>query len=295
MRRAFLEAWPRARYEQPRVEDIDIQWARVAPGKIVVASSTRTFLHEQALHGGGPFSGRPRDEASLHVTKRLLDGAVGAAQRVEVPPSPPAPLTPLRWAWRLAGYYHTTHATPPLMTEAGRRFTAESRASLAAWAERKSRDERGHDDLALRDLSALGYDARAFVAACVPETAAALVVFFASLVRGSGDAARSAGYAYALERLAATRSLGEVRAVKALLPPDVDATRCLRVHSATGSDADHVEDIVELAAHLSHHERELIAAAAYETTLIGRLPRGPSRSEEDLADLFAPHRVANRA
>jgi len=277
------------------MNDVEIRWARVAPGKVVVATRFRVMLHEEQDYFSPPFSLPDPSPASLEVTKLLLDGAVGAAQRAEVPKAPAAPLTPLRWTFRLAGYYHTTHATPPLMAEAAARFRAEDRPALAAWAEKKVRSESGHDELALRDLAALGYDARALVAACVPETAAALVAFFASLVRGPGDAARSVGYAYTLERLAATRSKTEVNTVQNLLSPNIDATRCLRVHSGAGTDVDHVEDIVALAAGLSHSEREAIAAAAYETTLIGRIPRGPFWSEEELAELFAPYRLSKHA
>ncbi len=277
------------------VQDSDIEWARIAPGKIVVASPSRAFLHEEELAFGGPFSVPPEGPASLEVTRHLLDAAVGVAQR-EGPAPPQRSLSLAAWIHRLAGYFHTTQATPPLMIEAAARFEMEGRAELSAWAERKSRDERGHDELALRDLTSLGYDARALVAACVPETAARLVDFFTKTVRGPGEAARCVGYAFTLERLASTRSAAEVRAVQALLPPGIDATRCLRVHSGVGTDADHVEDIVALAASLSHREREAIAAAAYETTRIGRSAQGHApRSEEDLARMFEPFRVVSRS
>lgn len=274
------------------MQESDLTWARIAPGKIVVATSTRAFLHEDTSAFGGPFSIPPEGPASLAATRFLLDGAVGAAQR-EGPAPPRRALTLAGWVHRLAGYFHTTHATPPRMIEAAERFEAEGRAALAAWALGKSRDERGHDELALRDLASLGYDARALVTAHVPETAAALVDFFTACVRGPGDPARSVGYAYALERLAATRTMAEVRAVQAVLPKGIDATRCLRVHSAAGTDADHVDDIVTLVAGLSHDERERITQAAYETTRIGRITRGEiARSDDDLSALFEPFRVA---
>ena len=273
------------------MQDSDITWARIAEGKIVVATSARAFLHEEERAFGGPFSVPPEGPASLAATRNLLDGALGVAQR-EGPAPPRRELTLAGWIHRLAGYFHTTHATPRLMIEARERFEAEGRAALAAWAHEKSRDEHGHDALALRDLASLGYDARALVAAHVPETAAALVDFFTSLVRDPGDPARCVGYAFALERLAATRSAAEVRAVQAVLPSGVDATRCLRVHSAAGTDADHVDDIVTLASGLAHGEREAIARAAYETTRIGRIARGSvARSDDDLSVMFEPFRV----
>ncbi|HVK65634.1 MAG TPA: iron-containing redox enzyme family protein [Polyangium sp.] len=282
---------PKAEEESPIVQDSDITWARIAEGKIVVATSARAFLHEEERAFGGPFSVPPEGPASLAATRNLLDGALGVAQREGAAP-PRRELTLAGWIHRLAGYFHTTHATPRLMIEAAARFEAEGRAALAAWAHEKSRDEHGHDALALRDLASLGYDARALVAAHVPETAAALVDFFTSLVRAPGDPARCVGYAFALERLAATRSAAEVRAVQAVLPSGVDATRCLRVHSAAGTDADHVDDIVTLASGLAHGEREAIARAAYETTRIGRIARGSvARSDDDLSVMFEPFRV----
>ncbi|MRG95497.1 hypothetical protein [Polyangium spumosum] len=277
------------------MQDSDITWARIAPGKVVVATGARAFLHEDTSAFGGPFTIPPEGPVSLAATRHLLEGAVGVAQR-EGPAPPRRALTLPGWIHRLAGYFHTTHATPPLMIEARARFEAEGRAALAAWADEKSRDERGHDELALRDLVSLGYDGRALVAAHVPETARALVDFFTSLVRGPGDPARCVGYAFALERLAATRSAAEVRAVAAVIPDGIDATRCLRVHSAAGTDADHVDDIVTLVAGLSHDEREAITRAAHETTRIGRSTRGEiARSDDELSAVFEPFRVARKS
>ena len=275
------------------MQDSDITWARIAPGKIVVATSARAFLHEDTSAFGGPFSIPPEGPASLAATRHLLDGAVGVAQR-EGPAPPRRTLTLVGSIHRLAGYFHTTHATPPRMIE--------RRGALRGGGARGARGVGGGEitgragarRVALRDLASLGYDARALVAAHVPETAAALVDFFTSLVRGPGDPARCVGYAFALERLAATRSAAEVRAVQAVLPPGIDATRCLRVHSAAGTDADHVDDIVTLAAGLSHDEREAIARAAYETTRIGKMTRGEiTRSKDNLSALFEPFRVAH--
>jgi len=76
------------------------------------------------------------------------------------------------------------------------------------------------------------------------------------------------------------------------LPEGVDATRCLRVHSATGTDHDHVADIVAVAASLAHDERERIAAAAYRTTLLAIAPPAAANlSEEELSRLLAPFRI----
>jgi hypothetical protein len=177
------------------------------------------------------------------------------------------------------------------MAEAERRFEASGRAGLAAWAGRKVRDEAGHDLLALRDLAALGYDAPALVRSIVPPAPAALVEHFEALV-AADDPAGVMGYAYALERLATTRDGRYLARVKALLPEGVDATRCLRVHSAVGTDDDHVADIVAVAAALSHDERERIATAAYRTTLLAASPPAAANlPEEELSRMLAPFRV----
>ncbi len=61
------------------------------------------------------------------------------------------------------------------MAEAAERFAAIGRLVLAEYAKLKSFDEGGHDELALDDLRALGYDAERVVESLVPSTAASLV------------------------------------------------------------------------------------------------------------------------
>jgi len=59
--------------------------------------------------------------------------------------------------WRLAGYYHTTHATPRLMAEAAARFATSGRYALARYALEKVRDEGGHDELALMAITQIAF------------------------------------------------------------------------------------------------------------------------------------------
>jgi pyrroloquinoline quinone (PQQ) biosynthesis protein C len=257
---------------------IAMEWAEVAPGCIVVATAERVWLHTPVFSGQPDLFALPMEgPGGVETTRRLLDGAIGAAGRrkpAQAPaPPPPAPqaappLTPARWAWRLAGYYQTTHATPRLMAAAAERFAAAGRAALAAWAREKVRDEAGHDRLALRDLDALGYDAARVVDALVPPTAAALVRYFEARVLEDDDPIGCVGYAYALERLALERGARDIAAVEAILPRGVVATRCLRVHSAAGSDAAHVEETVRLVSQLTAGERTRVARACYETAAI---------------------------
>jgi hypothetical protein len=248
---------------------IAMEWAEVAPGRVVVATADRIWVHARVFHGQpDPFALPMEDAGSVETTRRLLDGAIGAAGRDAPRPAARPSLTPARWAWRLAGYYQTTHATPRLMATAAERFAAAGREILAAWARDKVREETGHDRLALRDLAAMGYDSDRVVDHLAPPTAVALVRYFEARVLQDDDPVGCVGYAYALERLALERGAPDIAAVEAILPPGVMATRCLRVHSSTGSDAAHVEDTVQLVARLSAPERIRVARACYETTAI---------------------------
>lgn len=277
------------------MDTFTMEWAEVAPGTFVVATADRAWIHARELSGGVDAFALPMQGAGTPATTRnLLDAAVGAGQRAGIDElhagahGEPPPLTPLRWVWRLAGYYHTTHATPRLLDEAAARFASEGREALAAWARERSREERGHDELARRDIVAMGYDASRVVKALRPEPALALVGYFEGAVRGP-DAAACVGYAYALERIASARGAGYVARVEALLPPGVLATRCLRVHSGAGSDAGHVEDTIAVVAGLSAMERAKIALACYETAaLCYRAPQGGYLSEDALHQRIAP-------
>jgi hypothetical protein len=231
---------------------------------------------------------------SVATTGSLLEAVVRLGARASAGPEPQAPaeppLTPVRWAYRLCGFYQTTRVTPPLMREAAARFAGAGRAALHRWAEVKAREEHGHDALALRDLHDLGYDAEAVVQAVVPPVQAALVRSFEQLVRAD-DPVGCVGYAYALERLALDVGADEIARVEAALPRAVRATRCLRVHSAAGSDREHVRETVQLVAGLSPEERSRIAAAAYETAaLCHARPAGEPAGEEVLERLLSPFR-----
>ncbi|OLE53200.1 MAG: hypothetical protein AUG51_14355 [Acidobacteria bacterium 13_1_20CM_3_53_8] len=247
---------------------MSLEWVRVTPEVVVAATAERVWLHQvKTFDPSDPFTQPMRGEGSFATTGHLLDGVICAAQRSITKVERTPPLTLYRWAWRLAGYYHTTHVTPRLMIEAAERFAAAGRTRLAQYAARKAQDEKRHDELALRDLQALGYQAELLVEHLIPSTAARLVEYFSSCVHAP-DPAGCIGYSYALERLAVAVSKDYIEQVKAVLPPGVRATRCLRVHSAMGSDARHLGDAIEIIASLTASERERVALACYETTRI---------------------------
>src|SRR5215510_934907 len=253
-----------------------IEWAQLTPETVVVATRECSWLHQlDAFDPDDPFARPMQCVGSLATTRNLLDGAISAAQQIAqetVSQEGGRPqLTEARWVWRLAGYYHTTHATPRLMAEAAARFAAAGRHALASYALEKVRDEGGHDELALADLRALGFCAEAVVAELVPPTASALVDYFALCVRAANPVG-CVGFAYALERLAVTNGRDYIRQVEAALPSGARATRCLRVHSAASADANHVEDALKVTAALPAEDRRLVARACYETALIACSP-----------------------
>lgn len=271
-----------------------MEWAAVAPGRIVVATAQQAWVHQPVFPGYLDMFDAPMQGAgSALTTRRLLDGAIAAAAQ-QAPARDRPPLTPARWAWRLAISYHTTHATPRLMAIAAERFAAAGRDALAAWARQKATEESGHDQLALRDLEAMGYGG--VVEHLMPPVARALVTYFEARVTGDDDPVGCAGYAYTIERLALLRGRQDIAAVEAILPPGVKATRCLHVHSAVGSDARHVEEAIALVAGLDAAERSRVARACYETSAICFAPReGGDFTEEALVRALDAARPQNRS
>lgn len=252
-----------------------LEWLEISPGLTLVATATRAFLHVPQAFGTDPFREPMRGDGAADTSHWLLEGAIVAGGRAfeaqRVAPGSElrshAPLSATHWAYRLAGYFHTTDATRRLLPMVAQRFVQSGRQQLAHWAEQKIAEEAGHDELAVRDLSELGYRARALVSALVPPRAAAWVALFEQLA-SADDPVGCVGYAHALERLALLRGPAEVQAIERALPKDVNATRCLRVHSALGSDARHVHANVTTACALGAAERRAIATACYLTARI---------------------------
>lgn len=120
------------------------------------------------------------------------------------------------------------------MEEASQRFAAAGRERLAQWAAQKAIEERGHDQLALLDLQSLGYQVEV-VETLVPPSAKVLLDYFTRSVQ-TPEPIACVGYSYTMERLALLIGKEYIQMIEALLPSGTSATRCLRVHSALGSD-----------------------------------------------------------
>lgn len=253
-----------------------LQWVELAPGLVIVADDRQSWLHgPSGFSTGDPFDEEMTGEASLESTRNLLEGALAVGIRraqalamMTMPEKRPA-LTVARWLWQLAANYRTTHATPPTMQAAAERFREAGRRDLEAYALEKVKDEAGHDKLAMADIKGLGYPPEKIIDLFRPPHALAAVDYFKAAVRGEHPVC-CVGYAYALERMAATRGQEAIDRVEAALPPGVRATRCLRVHSAIGHDQDHVEDAIRITAAQPAGDRIRIARAAFETITILR-------------------------
>jgi pyrroloquinoline quinone (PQQ) biosynthesis protein C len=276
-------------------ECLDIEWARVAPDTVVVATSERVWVYRPSSTDSSNFFTQPMSGAgSVATTQKLLDTSIVLAKRAASSSSRPPALSPTLWVWSLAGQYHLTHSTPQLMEEARERFAAAGRESLAQWAAQKAIEESGHDRLALLDIQSLGYDAEAVVEALVPPSAKALVDYFTRSVQAI-DPIGCVGYAYTMERLALAVGEQRIQAVEGLLPSGTRATRCLRVHSSVGSDVEHVQETVELVAGLSPEERTNVAIACYETALLDfSSPQKGYPSEEELLQILRPLALKGR-
>jgi hypothetical protein len=175
---------------------VSTQWARVAPGRVVVATGHGAWEHRPSPDGlPDMFDAPMRGRGTAGSTRWLLDGAIGAAASGRRTSRPTSPLTPIRWLWRLAGYYLTTEATSRLLPEAASRFAAAGQHDLADWANLRVREEAGHERLALRDIRALGYDPQDVLRRFVPPAAKALVDYFTGTVRRRPGPIGCVGYA----------------------------------------------------------------------------------------------------
>lgn len=168
---------------------------------------------------------------------------------------------------QLSWAYQTTHATPPVMRAVAARMRELQREGLAAHCLTVAEEESGHDTLALMDLAALGLPAEQLVSNYQPASSLQLVALFQQLAQ-SAEPASVLGYIYMLERAVLFTTAAQIAAIEKALPPGINATRCVRVHSAAGSDVGHVDQSLIVIAGLPAADRAAIARAAYTSTLL---------------------------
>ena len=277
----------KAEDNQQQSNSTDFEWAQIAPGKVVVATPDRAWLY-QPRSAEDSFA-RPMEGAgSFATTRKLLDTAIAAAKcAVKSEVRPPA-LSSTRWIWRLAGAYHMTSPVPNLMRNAAKGFAANSRFELEEWALDKAEEETGHDLLALKDIQSLGYNSQAVVETLIPPAAEALMDYFARSTQDENPI-DCVGYTYTMERLSLGIGEDYIQKVEESIPPEINATRCLRVHSSVGADAGHADENVYLIAKLTASERTRIARACYETALMCfSPPPGDYIADEQLLEILQP-------
>ncbi|MBD2596388.1 hypothetical protein H6G74_18925 [Nostoc spongiaeforme FACHB-130] len=258
--------------------------ASIQPEKIEAKADNSTSI-------GSSNSSTPAriDADILNKTQKFLDRAIVSAWHAVKSERRPPALTPTRWVWRLAGFYHLCHSTPRLMEKARSRFAATNRQRLAQWAGQKAKEEAGHDILALRDIHSMGYQAEAVVEALVPPAAQTLLNCFNQCVQDS-DPIGCVGYSYTAERLGICIGEAYIQKVEALLPPGINATRCLRVHSAISTtEVQHVQKTVAMIAGLTHQERDRVAQACYQAALLRFSPPPEAYiTDEEIENVLKP-------
>jgi pyrroloquinoline quinone (PQQ) biosynthesis protein C len=175
------------------------------------------------------------------------------------------------------------------MEEASQGFASTDRRRLTQWAAQKAREEAGHDRLALLDIQSMGYRAEAVVEALVPPAAKVLVDYFTRSAKDS-DPIDCVGYSYTAERLGICIGEAYIQKVEALLPAGINATRCLRVHSAASTtEVKHVEETIAMIAELTPQERIRVANACYKVALLRfSPPQEPYISNREIQDVLKP-------
>jgi hypothetical protein len=259
-----------------------VQWVHLGASGVLVASSRAAWIQAPGL--GADWFGEPMPEAlpaSPEATRRLLDGAIAAAERA-APQVPEPPITARRWAWSLVSQWHTAHHSVELLPLAIDRFHKLGREDLAGFCVLKLEEEQGHDQYPLADLRALGYDAAALVASMPPEpTVTAGLRYARECVLGEAPV-QFIGYVYALERRVLRLDDAWFGTLQAVLPGGVDAVSGMRLH-ANEFDIEHVDEAVAFIAGLAAADRASIAAACHRITgLLCAVSTDQYKSEAEL-------------
>jgi pyrroloquinoline quinone (PQQ) biosynthesis protein C len=256
---------------------------------VVTKTSDRTLLDRLELERS---NNSLATENPIAATQKLLNKAIVLARRDVTSSRRPPTLTSTRWVWRLAAFYHLCHFTPRLMREASQHFASANRQSLARWAKQKAKEETGHDRLALLDIQSMGYRAEAVVGMLVPPAAKTLVDYFTQSAQNS-DPIDCVGYSYTAERLGICIGEGYIHSVEALLPPDINATRCLRAHSVLSTEIEHVKETVAMVAELSLGERDRVAEACYRAAWLRFSPPQEAYiSDEEIQNVLKPLKLS---
>jgi pyrroloquinoline quinone (PQQ) biosynthesis protein C len=243
------------------------EWVVVADEVAIIAQEAGQFwFAELGTHRAFmPFASPMTGPGAPGSTAGLLNGAIALAFGSEG--APPCAASLPRYVFDIAGTYHNARRTPGHFRSAAKRLRKFDRPDLADYLEVHAREETGHHNLVLKDLRALGLPAERLVANLVHEGIGPLCEFFDRLVETEYPIG-CIGYSYCFESTAALKREEEVAALTALWPKGIDAGRFLRTHSGIGSEASHVQDMVEFIAGLPAEDRIAIVLATYATAMI---------------------------
>lgn len=262
---------------------------QLKPGLFLQASASNFRLHKQAVWQPAPAAEGLQQPGDPQTTRQLMAGAFYAASSPASADGSAVRPTPslLGHVYSLLSSYQTTHATPSVARHAAGRLAARGKHAAVAHFLHMAEEESGHDTLALMDLAALGLPACA-VQDIQPAGAVKLAALFWRLA-DSAEPISALGWAYALERHALFTKEEDIAAIERHLPPGIRATRCLRVHSAVGSDARHVAESIDFMATLPAQDRMHIVRAVFETysMVVETVPDYPG--ETAMENLLAPY------
>jgi hypothetical protein len=253
------QADPQSYQETENLEMPDGTW--------VISDDSKFWLYRPDFLCSLLYSRHLLERSSPAHTRQLLAGALTAGGRTHTREESTVEIHPrsresyIHW---LAGAYQTTHATPEVMRHAAERLRAAGNVRIADHFLHVADEEAGHDRLALKDLEALGVRAAEFVSGVRPAGSVALVQLFKGYAHSDNPIA-VLGYVYVLERMALFQTQAMIDAIEAIIPRGTMATRCLRVHSAVGTDARHVPESIEVISQLDDEDRVSIVRAVFET------------------------------
>jgi hypothetical protein len=243
------------------------EWVVVIDEVAIIAQETGQFWFAElgTDRTFQPFASPMTGSGAPGSTAGLLNGTIALAFGSDG--APPCAASLPRYVFDIAGTYHNARRTPGHFRRAAKRLRKSDRPDLADYLEVHAREETGHHNLVLKDLRALGLPAERLVANLVHEAIVPLCEFFDRLAETEYPIG-CIGYSYCFESIAALKRGEEVAALTALWPKGIDAGRFLRTHSGIGSEASHVQDMIEFIAGLPAEDRIAIVLATYATAMI---------------------------
>jgi hypothetical protein len=246
-----------------------IEWVALDDDTVVIADDTGAFWGADRADMGddAPFAAPMVGPGSRESTRSLLDGVISLGLGPLPSAGPPRAPTRARYAMDLIGSFHNSGRTVGNYLRAARRFRDTGRDDLAAYLERHAREENGHEKLAVRDLDALGFPGARLVARVMPPGVAPLCRLFDQL-SADDHPVGCIGYSYFFESAAARRTGAQLDAWQSLSVSGADVTRFMRAHSSLGSEADHVEDMLDFIAGLPPDDRAAIVRATHLTSML---------------------------